>query len=744
MSDGKLHVGYTVEGNEKIELPVKTLKRHFAALGASGSGKTVFVKAVMEECIREGIPLLIVDIQGDLASLALMGDKKLMESKGVPGSYWDEIKEKAQVAIFTPASTKGIPISMNPLKAPPEGMDYEDFIQAVDSVAEAVASIIGYNTEKGKGKDVHSYLYLLLESLWENGEQIGSFDHLAQAITEEKYLSDADKEILKDKDKEELIKQVKSLTIGADSLIFNLGMALDVEKMMNWADKGKVPVNVLYLNTIRDDDTKKAFIADIANQTYNYMLRNPSEDVQLVFLLDELAGLVPPIGNPPTKKSIQLLLKQARKYGVSLLLATQNVSDVDYKSLGQVGTWALGRLMAKQDIEKVKAIIEAISPKEVDEITTKIRKLKTGQFMLLAPDVYDKVQFMQVRWLATNHTTLDEERVKRVMDESGLRDKFPKGKLGRRRGKKTKEEAETKDSEEMKTLEEELREQQVEQETDDLAGIPQVEKIDDLLSEMEEQPLALSIEDVSVQLNIPEKEAKKELDKLAKSKKLVAEEIDGVKYYWSKKHDMDPANNIIGPLFRIHLEIPKGKAQKIVEKNIPKDLWKKREEIIENRTELYYVPLWRISALEREIIKKGGLFKKKEVIQKDRKVFYYIHAINGSIAHLDLEEKEPKLYFKSSGIVDKKDVNTLDSRPIFDKEVRSGLSEKDLLPKLSREKATRQLVKLISARVDRSVVPALVWFPIWSFVKWDDAEEKETFGWVDGVYGTYYDQNPLE
>ncbi len=207
---------------------------------------------------------------------------------------------------------------------------------------------------------------------------------------------------------------------------------------------------------------------------------------------------------------------------------------------------------------------------------------------------------------------------------------------------------------------------------------------------------------------------------------------------------MDPAKNIIGPLFRIHLEIPKGRAHKIVDKNIPKDLWKKREEIIENRTELYYVPLWRISALEREIIKKGGLFKKKQVIQKDRKVFYYIHGINGSIAHLDLEDKEPKLFFKSSGIVDKKDVNTLDSRPIFDTEVRAGLGDKDLLPKLSREKATRQLVKLISARVDRSVVPALVWFPIWSFVKWDDAEEKETYGWVDGVYGTYYDQNPLE
>ncbi len=742
MSDGKLHVGFTVEDKTPIELPVKTLKRHFAALGASGSGKTVFVKAVMEECIREGIPLIIVDIQGDLASLALMGDKKLMESKGVPGKYWDEIKDKAQVAIFTPASTKGIPISMNPLKAPPEDLEMEDFIQAVDSVAEAIASILKYNTEKGKGKDVHSYLYLLLESLWENGEEIGSFDRLAQEMIEEKYLSDADKAILKDKDKDELIKQVKSLTIGADSLIFNLGMPLDIEKMMNWADPGKVPVNVLYLNTIRDEDTRKSFIADIANQTYNFMLRNPSEEVQLVFLLDELAGLVPPIGNPPTKKSIQLLLKQARKYGVSLLLATQNVSDVDYKSLGQVGTWALGRLMAKQDIEKVKAIIEAISPKEVDEITSKIRKLKTGQFMLLAPDVYDKVQFMQVRWLATNHTTLDEDKVKRVMDESGLRDRFPKGKLkSKKRKQKAKEEKETEPPE--KSLEEELKEKQVESVKDDLTAIPKVAKIDDLIKEMEKEPLALSIEDVSVQLNIPEKEVKQTLEKLVKSKKLKSENIDGVTYFWSKKHDMDPANNIIGPLFRVHLAIPKGKAEKITEKNIPRDLWKKREEIIDNRTELFYIPLWRIAALEREVIKKGGFFKKKKVIQKDKKVFYYIHAVNGKLAVLEYDDKEPQLIFKSSGIEDKTEVDTLDETPIFDKEVRSGLTETDMLPKLSREKATRQLIALLSARIDKTTIPALVWYPIWQFVKWDDAEEKEKYGWVDGVYGTYYNENPM-
>ena len=79
----ELHIGFSRKDNSDVKIPLKSLKRHFAALGSSGSGKTVLVKAIMEECIRAGIPLLLIDLQGDLASLALDGDKSLMESKGV-------------------------------------------------------------------------------------------------------------------------------------------------------------------------------------------------------------------------------------------------------------------------------------------------------------------------------------------------------------------------------------------------------------------------------------------------------------------------------------------------------------------------------------------------------------------------------------------------------------------------------------------------------------------------------------
>lgn len=759
MSDGKLHVGTSKKTGDKIEIPVKTLRRHFAALGASGSGKTVFVKAVLEECIREGIPLLLIDIQGDLASLALMGDRKQVEDRGTPGSYYDEVKNNAQVAIFTPASTKGIPISMNPLKAPPTGLDREDVIQAIDSVAETIASLLAYNTEKGKGKDVHSYLYILLQAVWmpKNGvpEELDSFDDLIRCIENDQDYIEYGAELLSDKDKSDLKRQLKSLTIGSDSLIFNMGMPLDIEAMMNWADEGKTPVNVLYLNTIRDDETRMNFMADVATQTYNYMIKNPKEHVQLVLLFDELAGLVPPVGSPPTKKPIQLLLKQARKYGVSLLLATQNISDVDYKSLGQVGTWALGRLMAKQDIEKVKAIIEAISPAEVDTITTKLRNLKTGEFMLLAPDVFKEVQYMQVRWLVTNHTTLDDLKVKKVLDESGIKSKFDQF-LDEQALQKPKDGGKSKDSKTTsKSSGEPLAEEfdlPEDDEVDDPAGIPILRRIEDVPIFLDKAPNVLSSEEISEQLNRDESEVDKMLTKYVDDKKLASEKIGTHNVYWSNQFKMDPKKNIVAPTFILQNRIVMGQATEIVDKEIPRDLGKRREEIQGNKTELIYVPLWRIGVIREFKQKEGSFFRKKEVWVTEKSI-HYVNAVDGSIANYE-NKKEETVYFQTHEISDPSEVQSLPKSLINDRmqfiEIEK-LRDIHKDPALNREDAIAQIRKILGGRVNTKIVPSLVWYPIFEFFKVDEAKEKKGWdgksqAWVDGIFGTYYDEetSPLK
>ncbi|MHA2250110.1 MAG: ATP-binding protein [Candidatus Kariarchaeaceae archaeon] len=739
----KLHIAYDRKDEKtKIELPIKTLKRHFAALGSSGSGKTVLVKCVMEEAVRAGIPLLLVDLQGDLASLALMGDKKLMESKGVPGSYWDDYKNKVQVAIYTPASSKGISISMNPLKAPPKDLDDEDRVLAIDSVAETVASILGYNTDKGAGVEVKVYLYTLLDTLWFNEMDVNSFGTLANyIINDQELLDEAGQALIDEKLKAKLAKMVKTMTIGADSLIFNLGIPLDIERMMNWADKGKVPVNVLYLNTLRNADDRVNFIADTATQVYNYMLQNPREDVQLIFVLDELAGLVPPIRNPPSKKSIQLLLKQGRKYGISLLLATQNISDVDYKSLGQVGTWALGRLMARQDIEKVKDIVQSISPNETDEILSKISAQTAGQFMLLAPDVYKSVQQIQARWLVTNHMTLDDAKVKEIIDNSGIREKFPDATPKRK--KKTPKKLAIGDGSPL--LAEDATElgivtERYDEDVDTAemeAAVPIITKNSEISTIMEAKPLALSAEELSEQTGKSPKSMTTQLDKLVTAKKLKVEDVNGVKIYWSTKHKMDPKNNIIGPLFRFHLNYPQGPAKKQMESKIPSTL-KIRKKADIKKQKLVYVPLWRINGTVKEA--------EKRKFRKDKKAvrgFYYVNGNTGGV--LDFDEKEKILLFPYVDI-DPEELKTFEMKDVKVNPINlDDMDTKYSKPQLNRQDALSVSEEMLGLILNKKVVPSLVWLPIWEF----ELKDKDTGGkskaWVDGHYGYLItDASPID
>ena len=142
-----LFLGRETVNGSPVELPAKAFHRHLMVLGASGSGKTVLCKCVMEEAVRNNIPLIIVDPQGDIASLALKGNLEKIENHGTPVAIQEEFFQKARIAIFTPASCKAIPISVNPLKFPPKDTSREESILALDMTATSLASFLGYDLD---------------------------------------------------------------------------------------------------------------------------------------------------------------------------------------------------------------------------------------------------------------------------------------------------------------------------------------------------------------------------------------------------------------------------------------------------------------------------------------------------------------------------------------------------------------------------------------------------------------------
>ena len=752
----KLHLGTSRDNKkEEIVLPLDSLKRHFAALGASGSGKTVLVKVLLEECIRNEVPTIIVDIQGDLASLAMVADKKEVQSKGVPGSYVDDYKKKAEIAIFTPASTKGIPISMNPLRAPSLDMDPEDLIQATDVIASSVATILNYNPQKGKGKEVKDYLYLVLKQVWGKGIEVNSFGELANIVTEDsQFVDESTVLMIDDKAKNALVKAIKGMTVGANSLIFSLGMPLEIERLINWGDKGKTPVSILYLNTIRSQKDRQSFIATLANETYSWMLKNPTTELQLIFLLDELSGLMPPVQNPPTKQGLLLLMKQARKYGVSVFLATQNISDVDYKSLSQVGTWALGRILAKQDLNKVEQIIQAISPTEAGDIIQQLPKLNAGQFMLLAPDVYDKVQRLQCRWLLTIHKTIDDEGVRALMDESGLRDRFPTGEnLVSGRKSTTTVEKLRGDTFDGSIYEEELDRDglSLPEEDEDLElidGLAENLQVADFGTSVEQllekTGSAFSAAEISQLIGKEEGEVSQELEKLTETGRIKNQAYEGEDdemLYWNAKYNIDLGKHIVGPLYRVHLEITRGKALGIMKKNIPKTLGiRKLEEIAEDSTSLFYIPLWRIGAKYRTKVKKGR--RKKQMVNRTK--LFYVNALSSKLTIFIMEKKKNVMHWSASPKIGIEKLGTLPPDVILDEEEISELGKYDILPKISRVKAKQQLVEMVGARINKQLIPALCWYPIWEFRLQDKDTGKIRHGWIDALYGTYIEKTPIE
>ena len=172
------------------------------------------------------------------------------------------------------------------------------------------------------------------------------------------------------------------------------------------------------MNTLSNLRLRELYITTLAQNLYTYIRSNPSIDPQLIFYIDELAGppqLIPPHPkNPPTKQWLQLLFKQGRKYGLSMVVATQNISDVDYKSFGQVSTFLFGRFVTPQDLRIVDKMLQ--SHPEARFIVDQLQKFRSGEFYVLSPDNFNAPVHIITRRLYSVHQTLSDEDVAKMYE----------------------------------------------------------------------------------------------------------------------------------------------------------------------------------------------------------------------------------------------------------------------------------------------------------------------------------------
>ena len=204
-----------------------------------------------------------------------------------------------------------------------------------------------------------------------------------------------------------------------NQLLFSNGVPIDIDSFVEPAIPGKIPLNIVYLNTIQDEAQKQYFVQELSRELYDWMLTQQPADgeIKLLFFMDEVAPYLPPHPrNPPAKDLIKLIFKQARKYGVACVLATQNVSDVDYKILAQANTTFIGRFTQPQDVEKVRHLLKESGGDQ--DLVAQLPTLGPGQFQMVAPDVDPAPVPIQCRWLYTDHgAPLNEDQVEDIISE---------------------------------------------------------------------------------------------------------------------------------------------------------------------------------------------------------------------------------------------------------------------------------------------------------------------------------------
>ncbi len=417
-------IGYYIDPdgtvtNKPFYLDSSMLRRHLGVFGTTGSGKTVLCKTIMEEAARAKVPVIALDPQGDLASLAMPGNPTQLAEKGISLELLQEFKDKVAVRIFTPASTKGAPISVNPLIMPSRRADEEDVIRIIDNSTRTLVRVLIKTAGLPGSYESKAFavIYEILKKYWDKGRNVGDLSELADlVVTDPKILGIPLNKYCNERERERLSHALRSLTIGTSQLLFSTGDPINFSKVIEPV-KGKTPLNIFFLKTLRSEEEKMFFISILLSQLYTWMLQQGSSRTpRLIFFTDEISPYIPAgTLKPGPKDTFLMIFRQARKYGIICMAATQSPKDVDYKALDQFNTLGLGRIISPQSQKAIVHLLDnAIGQLNQDPLVEELGHLTVSRFLVVNPGLPGNAVRVKTRWLLTEHITLTEEDIRRL------------------------------------------------------------------------------------------------------------------------------------------------------------------------------------------------------------------------------------------------------------------------------------------------------------------------------------------
>ncbi|MBH0199660.1 MAG: ATP-binding protein [Nitrospira sp.] len=436
----------------------KDLVTHAVCVGMTGSGKTGLCLALLEEAAIDNIPAIIIDPKGDLGNLmltfpSLKGEdfqpwineddarKKGLSpadyanaqaelwTKGLAGWQQDgariqRLRDAAEIAIYTPGSNAGLGVSILKSFAAPAADVLEDselLRERISTTVTSLLGLLGIEADPIQSRE-HILLSTILDQTWKKEEDL-DLASLIQAIQSPPVAKIGVMNVesfFPSKDRFALAMKLNNLLAAPGFQAWLEGEALDIQSLL-YTPAGK-PRHAIFSIAHLNDAERMFFVTLLLSQMVGWMrAQSGTTSLRALLYMDEIFGYFPPVANPPSKLPLMTLLKQARAFGLGVVLATQNPVDLDYKGLANTGTWFIGRLQTERDKARVLEGLEGASSsagKKFDRGRMEQTLAGLGNRIFLMNNVHeDEPVVFETRWcLSYLRGPLTRTQIKALMD----------------------------------------------------------------------------------------------------------------------------------------------------------------------------------------------------------------------------------------------------------------------------------------------------------------------------------------
>lgn len=426
---GSLYLGSDAKDGASLFYDSANFTTHGVIVGMTGSGKTGLGVVLLEEALLSGKPTLIIDPKGDMGNLLLTFpnllptdfmpwinesesggdtaqaafDKASAWQKGLAGSGISKerigkLRDNADFTIYTPGSTSGVPLNVIGSLNAPANADAETLQDEIDGLASSLLAMVGITGDPLSSRE-HILVANIVHHFWSAGRNLdlGMLIGLIQQPPMRKLgVIDLDM-FFPPGDRVKLAMKLNGLAASPSFNSWTKGQALDIQQLL-YGNEGKPQAAIVSLAHLSDEE-RQFVVTLLLSKMVTWMRSQPgTTDLRAMVYMDEVFGYVPPVGNPPSKKPILTLLKQARAFGVGLVMSTQNPIDIDYKAISNAGTWMIGRLQTERDQQR---LLDGMSSSDgsidLKALSNTISGLDKRQFVLHSTKAAAPVVF-NTRW----------------------------------------------------------------------------------------------------------------------------------------------------------------------------------------------------------------------------------------------------------------------------------------------------------------------------------------------------------